>query len=83
MHFRRTGGFGADLQEPVNQAKRACDRDRKIAQHHKTYHGILAEKGIYTQSRWEEIWQVGSFSLNSNAASIQEHKQIIYACFRT
>ena len=63
MHFRRTGSPGTDLQEPINQAKRACDRDWQISQHGKVNYGILAEKGIYPQSRRKEIRQVGSADL--------------------
>ena len=58
MHFRRTGDFGVDLQETVNQAKRACGRDRQISQHCKANYGVFAEKGIYPQSGWKEIRQV-------------------------
>ena len=63
MYFRRAGSPGADLQEPINQAKRTCVRDRKISQHGKANYGILAEKGIYPQSGWEEIRQVGNIDL--------------------
>ena len=56
MHFRGTGCLGVNPQKSIYQAKRACDRDRKISQHCKANYGILAEKGIYPQSRWKEIW---------------------------
>ena len=74
MHFRGTGSLGVDLQEPVNQAIRACDRDRKISQHCKANYGILAEKGIYPQSEWKEIRQVGSAGVKISTDGILEKR---------